>query len=68
MDRCARSASAIEVRPCYRFDNLNDYYDTSLKKGLRQFEDLALEVARRFELLALEEGAVLMGLSRWKTV
>ena len=44
-------------------DNLNDYYDPSLKQArLRQIEAVALSGAWRFERLALEEGDALMAL------
>ena len=44
-------------------DNLNDYYDPSLKQArLRQIEALALAGAWRFERLALEDGDALMAL------
>ena len=44
-------------------DNLNDYYDPSLKQArLRQIEAVAPESAWRFERLALEEGDALMAL------
>ena len=44
-------------------DNLNDYYDPSLKQArLRQIEAVAPEGAWRFERLALEEGDALMAL------
>ena len=44
-------------------DNLNDYYDPSLKPArLRQIEALALAGAWRFERLALEDGDALMAL------
>ncbi len=44
-------------------DNLNDYYDPALKQArLRQIEAVAPSGAWRFERMALEEGAALMGL------
>ena len=44
-------------------DNLNDYYDPSLKQArMRQIEAVAPAGAWRFELLALEDGAGLMAL------
>ena len=44
-------------------DNLNDYYDPNLKQArLRQIEEVAPSGAWRFERMALEEGAALMGL------
>ena len=44
-------------------DNLNDYYDPSLKQArLRQIEAVALAGAWRFERLALENGDALMAL------
>ena len=44
-------------------DNLNDYYDPALKQArLRQTEAAALSGAWRFERIALEDGAALMGL------
>ncbi len=44
-------------------DNLNDYYDPALKQArLRQIEAFAPSGAWRFERMALEEGAALMGL------
>ncbi|QNI63154.1 NAD-dependent epimerase [Synechococcus sp. A15-44] len=44
-------------------DNLNDYYDPSLKQvRLRQIEAAAPAGAWRFECLALEDGAALMAL------
>ena len=44
-------------------DNLNDYYDPSLKQArLRQIEAVASLGAWRFERMALEDGASLMGL------
>ena len=44
-------------------DNLNDYYDTSLKKArLRQIESVAPAGSWRFERLALEDGDALMAL------
>ena len=44
-------------------DNLNDYYDPSLKQArLRQIEAVALESAWRFERLALEDESALMAL------
>ena len=44
-------------------DNLNDYYDPSLKQArLRQIEALAPAGAWRFECLALEDGDALMAL------
>ena len=44
-------------------DNLNDYYDPSLKQArLRQIEAVAPEGAWRFERLALEDGDALMAL------
>ena len=44
-------------------DNLNDYYDPSLKQArLRQIEAVAPSGAWRFERLALEEGQALMAL------
>ena len=44
-------------------DNLNDYYDPSLKQArLRQIEAVALEGAWRFVRLALEDGDALMAL------
>ena len=44
-------------------DNLNDYYDPSLKQArLRQIEDVAPAGAWRFERLALEDGQALLSL------
>ena len=44
-------------------DNLNDYYDPSLKQArLRLIEAVASSGAWRFEHVALEDGAALMGL------
>nr|WP_206339037.1 MULTISPECIES: NAD-dependent epimerase [unclassified Synechococcus] len=44
-------------------DNLNDYYDPSLKQArLRQIEAMAPSGAWRFERLALEDGEALMDL------
>ena len=44
-------------------DNLNDYYDPSLKQArLRQIEAVASLGAWRFERMALEDGESLMGL------
>ena len=44
-------------------DNLNNYYDPSLKQArLRQIESVALVGAWRFERLALEDGDALMAL------
>ena len=44
-------------------DNLNDYYDPSLKQArLRQIEAVAPSGAWRFEHLALEDGDALMAL------
>ena len=44
-------------------DNLNDYYDLSLKQArLRQIEAVASSGAWRFERLALEDGDALMAL------
>ena len=44
-------------------DNLNDYYDPSLKQArLRQIEAVAQLGAWRFEHLALEDGDALMAL------
>ena len=44
-------------------DNLNDYYETSLKLArLRQIEALAPEGTWRFERLALEDSTALMAL------
>ena len=44
-------------------DNLNDYYDPSLKQArLRQIEAVAPKGAWRFECLALEDGDALMAL------
>ena len=44
-------------------DNLNDYYDPSLKQSrLRQIEAVALAGAWRFERLTLEDGDALMAL------
>ena len=44
-------------------DNLNDYYDPALKQArLRQIEAVAPSGAWRFERMALEERAALMGL------
>ena len=44
-------------------DNLNDYYDPSLKKArLRQIDDVAPAGAWRFECLSLEDGDALMAL------
>ena len=44
-------------------DNLNDYYDPSLKKArLQQIEAVALPGAWRFERLAMEDGSALMSL------
>ena len=44
-------------------DNLNDYYDPSLKQArLRQIEAVAPSEVWRFERMALEAGAALMGL------
>ena len=41
-------------------DNLNDYYDPSLKQArLRQIEAMAPAGAWRFECLALEDGEAL---------
>ena len=44
-------------------DNLNNYYDPNLKQArLRQIEDIAPSGAWRFQRMALEDGAALMGL------
>ena len=46
-------------------DNLNDYYDPSLKQArLRQIEAVAPEGAWRFVEMALEDGDALMALVR----
>ena len=44
-------------------DNLNDYYDPSLKQArLRHIESVVSSGAWRFERMALEDGEALMGL------
>lgn len=62
-------AAALSIRLLQRgdrvvgIDNLNDYYDPSLKQArLRQIEAVDPTWAWRFERLALEDGPALMAL------